>query len=129
MIYYLNYQEIQELHDNIIALYWWLSGIQNTWQAQSLLEHIQNNEYYPTLLSKTTHLLFWLIQFHCFNDWNKRTAIAATDIFLQVNNIFIVDLPVKLEDIAIWVAKWILNKDELSHILHSICISFWYTIT
>jgi hypothetical protein len=33
-----------------------------------VLEHIQNDDYYPDLQDKLTHLVFAVAKFHCFND-------------------------------------------------------------
>lgn len=123
---YLSINELIELHNSLIENFWWMIGISNKWQLESLLEHIQNNEYYPDTIGKATHLFFGIIEFHCFIDGNKRTAIAALDNFFILNNIVIPELPVKLEDLAIWVASWIIDKWSIKNILLSILKSFWY---
>jgi prophage maintenance system killer protein len=45
-------------------------------QLESVLEHIQNDDYYPTFADKLTHLFFCTCKFHCFLDGNKRIAIT-----------------------------------------------------
>jgi len=67
----------------------------------SILSHIKNEDYYPQFVDKLTHLFFSLVQFHTFNDGNKRTAILAVELFLFINEIYIEDVIIKLEDIAI----------------------------
>ena len=47
--------------------------------------HIQNDDYYPALEDKLTHLVFALAKFHCFTDGNKRSAIALGAYFLELN--------------------------------------------
>lgn len=123
---YLDKESIVILHDFILSEFWWLSWIKNEWQLESLLFHIQNDEYYSTFVEKISHLFFWLIQFHCFNDWNKRTAITWIETFLFINWYYIEDIIIKLEDIAIWVAKWEISKEILKSIFKSMFISFWY---
>lgn len=45
-------------------------------KLESVLEHIQNDDYYPTFEEKLTHLFFCACKFHCFQDGNKRIAIT-----------------------------------------------------
>ncbi|WP_345785723.1 Fic family protein [Pelagicoccus sp. SDUM812002] len=37
-------------------------------KLESVLEHIQNDNYYPTLEEKLAHLFFCSCKFHCFED-------------------------------------------------------------
>ena len=50
-----------------------------------VLEHIQNDDYYPTLEKKLTHLFFCACKFHCFQDGNKRIAITLCAQMLLYN--------------------------------------------
>ena len=54
-------------------------------KLDSVLQHIQNDEYYPTFLDKLQHLFYCACQFHCFVDGNKRIAIVLTAMFLLKN--------------------------------------------
>ena len=121
---YLEIDDILNLHDEILKEFWWLKWIKDKQQLESVLQHIQNNAYYENIIEKSTHLLFSIIKFHCFNDWNKRTAIWSLWLFWEINNISIPSLFVKLEDIAIWVAKNEISKEDLKKIIKSILISF-----
>ena len=127
-MYFLDVNEVLYIHDKIIGEFWWLSGIKDLGQIESILQHIQNDEYYKSFVTKLTHLFFWIIQFHPFNDGNKRTAILVTTIFLEMNDCVIPDIFVKLEDIAVWVAKWEIDKDTLEKFLKTLLISFDYGI-
>jgi len=60
-INYIPLEKVIEIHDNILKIYWWLAWIKDRQQIKSVLQHIQNNEYYPTLLEKSTHLFFGLV--------------------------------------------------------------------
>jgi death-on-curing protein len=71
-------------------------------------------------------LFFGIIKFHCFNDGNKRTAIWSLGLFFEINDFEIPAFFTKMEDIAIWVAKDEISKDDLKKLLKSILISFWY---
>ncbi len=128
IIHYLTYENVIMIHDYILQIFGWLSGVKNQWQFESLLHHIQNDEYYPDIIDKASHLFFGLIQFHTFNDGNKRTALLSLHTFFVLNNIFLEDFVIKMEDIAIWVAKWELEKDDLKKIFRSMFISFNYQL-
>ncbi len=123
---YLEVNDILFIHNEFIEKFWWLWWVKDIQQIESILQHIQNDEYYKWIIEKSCHLFFWIIKFHCFNDGNKRTSIWTLNIFWKLNWINIENIYVKLEDIAIWVAKWEISKSELNHIFKSMFISFWY---
>ena len=52
---------------------------------ESVLQHIRNDEYYPTFEDKLTHLFHSACKFHCFEDGNKRIAISLGAQFLILN--------------------------------------------
>jgi len=54
-------------------------------KLESVLEHIQNDEYYPTFEDKLTHLFFSANKFYCFADGNKRIAITLCTQMLLFN--------------------------------------------
>ena len=54
-------------------------------RLDSVLMNIQNDDYYPTLVDKITHLFYCTCEFHCFADGNKRLAITLSAQFLLLN--------------------------------------------
>ena len=54
-------------------------------KLDSVLENIQNDDYYPTCVDKITHLFFCACKFHAFEDGNKRIAITLPVALLQIN--------------------------------------------
>ncbi|WHZ22295.1 MAG: death-on-curing family protein [Nitrospira sp.] len=54
-------------------------------KLEAVLEHIQNDDYYPTFDAKLTHLFFCACKFHCFEDGNKRIAISLCAQMLLLN--------------------------------------------
>jgi death-on-curing protein len=85
----------------------------------SVLEHIQNDDYYPTLEDKLTHLFFSANKFHCFADGNKRIAITLCAQMLLFNgylyctNQFLRDM----ENISYHVAAGRIDKPLLQEII------------
>lgn len=61
------------------------TGVINSGQLESVLNHIQNDDYYPTFEDKLTHLVWGACKFHCFSDGNKRIAISLGAQFLLIN--------------------------------------------
>ena len=54
-------------------------------KLDAVLEHIQNDVYYPTFDAKLTHLFHSACKFHCFQDGNKRIAITLCAQMLLIN--------------------------------------------
>ncbi|CAA6798966.1 MAG: Toxin (Filamentation induced by cAMP protein, mobile mystery protein B) of toxin-antitoxin module, Fic superfamily [uncultured Sulfurovum sp.] len=109
-------------HDYVIEHSGGRSGIINIGKLESVLEHIQNDLYYPNFEDKVTHLVFSVNKFHAFNDGNKRTSIALGAYFLEVNGIdYCIDrFIIEMENIAVYVADNKINKDLLFRIITSI---------
>jgi len=85
----------------------------------SVLEHIQNDIYYPTFEDKLTHLFFSACKFHCFQDGNKRVAITLCAQMLLLNGYlyctsrFIRDM----ENISYHVAAGHIDKSLLTDLI------------
>ena len=60
-------------------------GVLEIDKLESVLEHIQNDDYYPTFELKLTHLFHSACMFHCFQDGNKRIAINLCAQMLLMN--------------------------------------------
>lgn len=91
-------------------------------RLESVLAHIQNDDYYPTITEKITHLFFCVCQFHCFADGNKRLAITLSAQFLLINgymriakNFFEIT-----ENISYHVAAGKISKELLAKIMIAI---------
>jgi len=60
-------------------------GVLEIDKLEGVLDHIQNDDYYPTFEEKLTHLFFCSCKFHCFQDGNKRIAITLSAEMLLMN--------------------------------------------
>jgi len=94
-------------------------GHLNLGQLESVLEHIKNDDYYPTFEQKLTHLFFSTNKFHCFQDGNKRIAISLGAQFLLLNGyLFVVRRFIReMENISYHVAVGSIDKDLLYEIV------------
>ncbi len=91
-------------------------------KLESVLFHIQNDDYYPTFLDKLEHLFFCSCKFHCFTDGNKRIAITLTAMFLLKNGYMGVARVYfrEMENISYHVAAGHIDEDLLRRILEAI---------
>lgn len=83
----LSIENVVSLHDWLISNFGGLPGIHDKNLLMSSLERpftgtADGHMYYPSLLDKAACLLQSLIQFHPFNDGNKRTGIIMTGLYL-----------------------------------------------
>lgn len=99
-----------------------LEGQLNIGQLESVLEHIKNDDYYPTFVDKLTHLFFGACKFHCFEDGNKRIAITLSAHFLLLNGYMAVakDFFAIMENISYEVASGKISKELLFRIMTAI---------
>ena len=82
---YLTKEEIFEYHNDIIDEIGGTHGIREEAGIEKLVDFIQNDLYYPTLVDKITYLVFALCSGHYFMDGNKRISIVAAAHFLVKN--------------------------------------------
>ena len=91
-------------------------------KLDSVLQHIQNDDYYPSFVDKLTHLFFCTCQFHCFADGNKRLAITLSVQFLLLNGYMGIakNFMVITENISYHVAAEKIDKELLHKIMTAI---------
>ena len=86
---YLTVAEALLLHARLIQRTGGSGGVRDVGLLESALSRPQatfgGQELYPDLWGKAAALMQSLIQNHPFVDGNKRTALAATGIFLELN--------------------------------------------
>jgi death-on-curing protein len=121
---YFDIEHAIRTHDFIIENSGGNSGIIEIGKIESVLEHIQNDLYYPEFEEKITHLVFCVNKFHAFNDGNKRTSIALGAYLLEVNGIeYCIDkFIIEMENITVYVADNKIDKELLQEIISSILI-------
>ncbi|MDD2710200.1 MAG: Fic family protein [Verrucomicrobiae bacterium] len=83
---YLTLEQAIEIHRKTVDVSGGGSfGHLETGKLDAVLQHIQNDDYYPTFDAKLTHLFFCSCKFHCFEDGNKRIAITLCAQMLLLN--------------------------------------------
>lgn len=91
-------------------------------RLESVLQNIQNDDYYPEFVDKLTHLFYCVCEFHCFADGNKRLAITLTAQFLLLNGYMAIakDYFTIMENISYQVAAGKIDKELLHRIMMAI---------
>ena len=97
-------------------------GMLDKGRLESVLEHIQNDSYYPSFLDKITHLFFCANKFHCFQDGNKRIAITLSAQFLLLNGYMSCasDFIRKMENISYHLAAGNIEKELLHDLIDAV---------
>ncbi|CAH1525975.1 Death-on-curing protein [Vibrio owensii] len=128
-LFYFDVEHAVITHDWIIDNSGGLSGTKNIGQLESVLEHIQNDLYYPSLEEKLTHLVFSINKFHAFNDGNKRSSLVLGAYFLELNgyDYCLKKFVLEMENIVVWVAENKIEKELLQEIITSIIMDDDYS--
>ncbi len=121
-VFYFDVAHAIREHDWIIEHSSGLPGVKDSGQISSVLEHIQNDLYYPSFEEKLNHLVFAINKFHAFNDGNKRSSLVLGAYFLELNGY---DYCVKkfvreMENIVVWLAEGKISKELLLKLINSI---------
>lgn len=122
MFFYFDLHHAVTIHDWIIANSGGHSGTIEIGQLESPLNHVQNDDYYPTLEEKLTYLVYSINKNHAFNDGNKRSSIALGAYFLELNgyDFLVRRFVLSMENIAVWVADNVIDRHLLLEIITSL---------
>jgi death-on-curing protein len=121
-ILYFDVKHAVEVHDYIIDVSGGLHGNRDIGLLDSVLDHIQNDMYYPDFPGKLTHLVFSVNKFHAFNDGNKRASISLGAYFLELNgyDYCVSTFILRMENIVVWVAEGKIDKALLGQMIWSL---------
>ena len=124
VLYFDEHHAVRE-HDWIIEHSGGLPGVKDTGQLSSVLEHIQNDLYYPSFEEKLCHLVFAINKFHAFNDGNKRSGLVLGAYFLELNgyDYCVKKFVLEMENIVVWLAEGKISKELLLRILTSLIMN------
>lgn len=121
-ILYFDVKHAIGVHDYIIEISGGLHGYRDIGLLESVLEHIQNDWYYPNFYEKLTHLIFSVNKFHAFNDGNKRASLSLGAYFLELNgyDYCVQTFMLRMENIVVWIAEGKISKPLLNEIVVSL---------
>jgi len=122
-IIYLTLEQAIEIHKKTVEVSGGgTMGHLDMGKLESVLEFIQNDDYYPRFEDKLTHLFFSACKLHCFQDGNKRIAITlCTQMLLQNGYLYCTRRFLRyMENVSLYVAKGDISKDLLYEIIYSL---------
>lgn len=99
---YIRVDDILAIHADQIERYGGGEGIRDPGLLEAALFRPQTG-YYPTLIDEAAALWESLSQNHPFVDGNKRTAFAATYVFLAINGLDIIATDDEAQDFVLGV--------------------------
>ena len=97
---YIRVEDILAIHADQIERYGGGEGIRDPGLLEAALFRPQTG-YYPTLIDEAAALWESLSQNHPFVDGNKRTAFAATYVFLAINGLDIIATDDEAQDFVL----------------------------
>ena len=97
---YIRVDDILAIHADQIERYGGTEGIRDPGLLEAALFRPQTG-YYPTLIDEAAALWESLSQNHPFVDGNKRTAFAATYVFLAINRLDIIATDDEAQDFVL----------------------------
>lgn len=120
--YYFDAAHAEKEHDWIVENSGGKPGTQNIGLIEGALGLIQNDDYYPDIEDKLTHLVYSVNKNHAFLDGNKRSSIALGAYFLELNGFdYCVQYFVQqMENIVVWLAEGLIEKELLQEIIYSL---------
>lgn len=102
----INKRQVLLLHKNLIKKFGWSLGVRDENLLDSSLkapfQTFDDNDLFPTLISKAARLGYGIISNHPFVDGNKRTGTHLMLLFLAING---VDLSYNDEDLINIIMK------------------------
>lgn len=123
-ILYFDVKHAVETHDWIIEQSGGMHGMypDGADKLDSVLDHIQNDLYYPTFEDKLTHLVYSINKLHAFCDGNKRSSLTLGAYFLELNgrNDCVKKFIIEMENIVVWLAEGKISKELLTKLITSI---------
>lgn len=124
---YLTLEQAIEIHEKTVDVSGGGSlGHLEISKLEAVLQHIQNDDYYPTFDAKLTHLFFCACKFHCFVDGNKRIAITLCAQMLLLNGYLrsIRGFIRESENISYHVASGNISKELLGEWIEAVLSGF-----
>lgn len=122
--FFLTLAEVVELHTRQIQLYGGTEGIRDPHLLQSALAQPEGSFggqwLHEDLFEMAAAYAYHLAQNHPFLDGNKRTALDAALVFLEMNRISIFDPKQELIDAMLKIASGKFDKKEFAEVLRKL---------
>ena len=118
---FLKRTQVDELHDISLERYGGQAGVRDSGLVDSALASAKNTLFYGggDIFDIAAAYAFHIAEAQAFNDGNKRTAIGAALVFLELNSVSPTPSEDELYDAMIEVAKKRLTKSGLAELFRS----------
>ena len=121
---FLTLAEVIEIHSNQIKLYGGSEGVRDMHLLQSALAQPEASfggvRLHEDIYEMAAAYVFHICQNHPFIDGNKRAALAAALVFLELNKISLRDPKGTLLEMVLKMASGKINKREFAVILRGL---------
>ena len=121
---FLSLAEVIDIHTNQIDLYGGQSGMRDMGLLQSAIAQPQasfsGHWLHNDIFLMASAYAFHICQNHPFLDGNKRVALATALVFLELNDVSVVDPKQRLLKSILDLANGILNKADLAQVLRKL---------
>lgn len=118
---FLSKSVVLAIHSDLVETFGGMTGMRDEAALDSALAQPQatfgKKSLHPTLESQATAYLFHLCLAHPFVDGNKRTAFAATDVFLRLNGNRLTLSDDETYQLTMRVARGEIDKEEVTDVL------------
>ena len=115
---FLSVADVLTIHENTIRHEGGMVGLRDPGLLESAVlmpqQQFGGTYLHPGLAEMAAAYLFHIAQNHAFHDGNKRTAVLAALIFLDVNGVSSLPPPDELEEMTLAVASGDASKDRLT---------------
>jgi len=114
---FLSVEDVLVIHDDTISHEGGLAGLRDAGLLESAVmmpqQQFGGHFLHNGLAAMAAAYLYHITQNHPFHDGNKRAAVMAALVFLDVNGITKLPNPKQLEAVALAVASGDMSKNEL----------------
>lgn len=128
MTLYLSAQQVLFIHARLIAETGGAHGVRDLGLLESAVARpwatFAGEDLYPSLFEKAVALMESLILNHAFVDGNKRTAVAATALFLSRNGHRLAAENTELERFVLFVVQERPSLDEIANWFRRHAVAF-----
>ena len=117
---FLNVADVLEIHEEQILAYGGIRGIRDNGLLESAVMMPQasfGGEYLHNGLFEMAAYAFHVAENQPFLDGNKRTALVACLVFLDINGFVILDVEMRLYTAMIAIANKEMDKYDLANLL------------
>jgi death-on-curing protein len=123
-VLFLTLAEVIEIHADQIERYGGQKGIRDINLLSSALAmpqaSFEGTFLHPTLVEMAAAYAYHLSQNHPFVDGNKRTGLAASLVFLELNGVTVSDPKGRLYEAMMVIASGKLSKGKLTTVLRGL---------